>query len=233
MRRERRTASLASALATATAMMTVEQRYRRIYKPLVWLGALLPLALLLGRGFGLAGGSLGADPAEEILRSCGKTALNLLLLTLCVTPLRQLLKNPQLLRLRRLLGLFAFFYAALHFTAYVVLELQFDWPMLGEDIAKRPYITLGFVAVLLLAALAATSTRRAMRRLGRRWQTLHRAIYVAAVLGVWHYAWQVKADLREPLIYAAMLTVLLGWRLWKRRGALTSTSGSSTVPGRT
>ena len=168
-----------------------------------------------------------------MLRTLGKTALNLLLLTLAVTPLRQLLKAPQLLRLRRLLGLFAFFYAALHFAAYVVLELQFDFPMLGEDIARRPYITIGFVAVLLLAALAATSTQRAMRRLGRRWQALHRAIYPAAVLAVWHYAWQVKADLREPLIYGLVLAALLGWRLWRHRGALTSTSGSSTAPGRT
>ncbi|MCP5340288.1 MAG: sulfoxide reductase heme-binding subunit YedZ [Sinobacteraceae bacterium] len=214
--------------------MRVEQRYRLIYKPLVWLGALLPLALLLGRGFGLAGGSLGADPAEEILRTCGKTALNLLLLTLAVTPLRRLLQAPQLLRLRRLLGLFAFFYAVLHLLAYAVLELQFDWPVLGEDIVKRPYITLGFVAVLLLAALAATSTQRAMRRLGRRWQRLHWAIYPAALLGVWHFWWQVKADIRQPALYAAILTALLGWRLWwKRRAALTSTSGSSTTPGRT
>ena len=213
--------------------MTTEQRYRRVYKPLVWLGALLPLAVLLGRGFGVGGGSLGADPAEEVLRTLGKTALNLLWLTLAVTPLRQVLRAPQLLRLRRLLGLFAFFYAALHFVAYVVLELQFDFPMLGEDIARRPYITIGFVAVLLLTALAATSTQRAMRRLGRRWQRLHWAIYPAALLAAWHYWWQVKADIREPALYVLALSPLLGWRLWKRRSALTSTSGSSTVPGRT
>jgi sulfoxide reductase heme-binding subunit YedZ len=213
--------------------MSAERRYRLVYKPLVWTGALLPLAWLLARGFGIAGGSLGADPAEEILRTCGKTALNLLLVTLAVTPLRQLARAPQLLRLRRLLGLFAFFYAALHLVAYVVLELQFDWPLLGEDIAKRPYITIGFVAVLLLTALAATSTQRAMRRLGRRWQRLHWGIYPAAVLGVWHFWWQVKADVREPLLYSAILAVLLGWRLWKRRAALTSPSGSSTAPGRT
>ena len=213
--------------------MTVEQRYRRIYKPLVWFGCLLPLALLLGRGLGVAGGSLGADPAEEILRTCGKTALNLLLVTLAVTPLRQLARAPQLLRLRRLLGLFAFAYAALHLVAYVVLELQFDWPMLGEDIARRPYITIGFVAVVLLAALAATSTQRAMRALGRRWQRLHWGIYPATALGVWHYWWQVKADVREPIVYSLILALLLGWRLWRRRAALTSTSGSSTAPGRT
>lgn len=219
--------------------MNVEQRYRFVYKPVVWLLALAPLALLVARGFGV-GGSLGADPAETVLRSCGKTALNLLLITLAVTPLRELLRAPQLLRLRRLLGLFAFFYAALHFLAYVALELQFDFAMLGEDIVKRPYITIGFVAVLLLAALAATSTQRAMRRLGRRWQRLHWGIYPAAVLGVWHYWWQVKADIREPLLYSAGLALLLGWRLWRRTArrraaaaALTSTSGSSTAPERT
>lgn len=217
--------------------MTLEQRYRFAYKPAIWLLALAPLALLVARGFGL-GGSLGADPAETVLRTCGKTALNLLLITLAVTPLRTLLRAPQLLRLRRLLGLFAFFYAALHFVAYVALELQFDFAMLGEDIVKRPYITVGFVALLVLVALAATSTQRAMRRLGRRWQRLHWGIYPAAVLGVWHYWWQVKADIREPLLYSAGLALLLGWRLWRRRArqqaaAVTSTSGSSTVPERT
>ncbi len=123
--------------------MTTDQRYRRVYKPLVWLGSLLPLALLLARGFGVAGGSLGADPAEELLRTLGKTALNLLWLTLAVTPLRQLLHAPQLLRLRRLLGLFAFFYAALHFVAYLALELQFDFPMLGD---KRDEDAVGTLA---------------------------------------------------------------------------------------
>jgi len=213
--------------------MTLDQRYRLIFKPLVWVLALLPLALLFGRAFGVAGESLGADPAKEILLTCGKTALNLLLVTLAVTPLRQLLRQPQLLRLRRLLGLFAFFYAALHLTAYVTLELQFDFGQLGEDIAKRPYITIGFLALLMLLALAATSTQKAMRRLGRRWQKLHWLIYPATALGVWHYYWQVKADVREPLVYTAILAALLGWRAWKRWPALTSKSGSATAPERT
>lgn len=213
--------------------MTLERRYRLVYKPVVWALALLPLALLLGRAFGVAGGSLGADPAEQILLTCGKTALNLLLLTLAVTPLRQLLRQPQLLRLRRLLGLFAFFYAALHMVAYVTLELQFDFGQLGEDIAKRPYITIGLLALLMLLALAATSTQKSMRRLGRRWQRLHWLIYPAAALGVWHYYWQVKADVREPLVYTAILAVLLGWRIWRRWPTLTSKSGSATAPERT
>jgi len=213
--------------------MTLEQRYRLIFKPVVWVLALLPLALLGARAFGVADGSLGADPAKEILLTCGKTALNLLLVTLAVTPLRQLLRQPQLLRLRRLLGLFAFFYAVLHLTVYVTLDLQFDFGQLGEDIAKRPYITIGFLALLMLLALAATSTQKAMRRLGRRWQRLHWLIYPATALGVWHYYWQVKADVREPLVYLAILAALLGWRAWKRWPALTSKSGSATAPERT
>jgi len=213
--------------------MTIEQRFRWIYKPVIWALALLPLALLLGRAFGVAGGSLGADPAKTILLTCGKTALNLLLITLAVTPLRQLLKQPQWLRVRRLLGLFAFFYAALHFVVYVTLDLQFDFAQLGQDIVKRPYITIGFLALLMLLALAVTSTQKSMRRLGRRWQKLHWLVYPAAALGVWHYYWQVKADVREPLVYTAILAVLLGWRIWKRWPALTSRSGSATAPGRT
>jgi sulfoxide reductase heme-binding subunit YedZ len=213
--------------------VTLEQRYRRVYKPAIWFLALLPLALLLGRAFGIAGGTLGADPAKAILLTCGKTALNLLLITLAVTPLRQWLQQPQLLRLRRLLGLFAFFYAALHFVVYVTLDLQFDFAQLGADIVKRPYITIGLVALLMLLALAATSTQASMRRLGRRWQRLHWLVYPAAMLGVWHYFWQVKADVREPLLYTAILAVLLGWRLWKRRAAVTSKSVSATAPGRT
>ena len=213
--------------------MTIEQRYRRIYKPIVWVLASLPVALLLGRAFGLTDESLGADPAKTILLTCGKTALNLLLITLAITPLRQALKQPQLLRLRRLLGVFAFFYAALHFIVYVTLDLQFDFPQLGQDLVKRPYITIGFLAVLMLLSLAVTSTQKSMRRLGRRWQTLHWLVYPAAALGVWHYYWQVKADVREPLIYTALLAVLLGWRAWKRWPALTSRSGSATAPGRT
>ncbi len=213
--------------------MTLDQRYRLLFKPAVWVLALLPLALLVGRAFGVAGGSLGADPAKVILLTCGKTALNLLLVTLAVSPLRQLLKQPQLLRLRRLFGLFAFFYAALHLSVYVTLDLQFDFGQLGEDVVRRPYITIGFLALLMLLALAATSTQKSMRRLGRRWQKLHWLVYPATALGVWHYYWQVKADVREPLVYVAILAALLGWRAWKRWPALTSKSGSATAPGRT
>jgi methionine sulfoxide reductase heme-binding subunit len=212
--------------------LNVEQRYRRIYKPLIFVASLVPFALLTLGAFGLAGQDLGADPVKEILHTCGKTALNFLMLTLMVTPVKNLLRQPQLLRIRRMLGLFAFFYAVVHFTVYLVLDLELDFATLGEDIAKRPYITIGFIALLLLIPLAVTSTNKMMRRLGRRWTRLHRLVYVISILGVWHYYWQVKKDVREPLIYVAILAVLLGYRLYRRWRA-TSTSAPATAPERT
>jgi sulfoxide reductase heme-binding subunit YedZ len=217
--------------------LNVTQRYRFIYKPLVFIASLLPLAWLLCGAFGWLGASLGADPVKKLEHECGKTALNFLLLTLAVSPVRALAGLPQLLRLRRMLGLFAFFYAALHFSIYLVLDLELNWRLLGADIAKRPYITIGFTALLLMLPLALTSTNGMMRRLGRRWQTLHRLVYLIAVLGVWHFYWQVKRDVREPLIYAGMLALLLGYRYARSRlgtpPRLTSTSGSATAPERT
>jgi len=197
--------------------MTVTQRYRWIYKPLVFAACLVPLAWLTCGAFGWFGASLGADPVKELEHECGKTALNLLLLTLAVTPVRELTGQPQLLRLRRMLGLFAFLYVVLHFTIYVVLDLELNFATLGADIAKRPYITIGFGALLLLVPLAVTSTNGMMRRLGRRWQSLHRLVYLIAILGVWHFYWQVKRDVREPLIYAAILAALLGYRVVRAR----------------
>ncbi len=231
--------------------MTLTQRYRFIYKPLVFAACLLPFAWLACGAFGWFGLSLGADPVKELEHECGKTALNLLLLTLAVSPVRELTGQPQLLRLRRMLGLFAFFYVLLHFTIYLVLDLELNFATLGADIAKRPYITIGFTALLLLLPLAITSTNGMMRRLGRRWQSLHRLIYAIAVLGVWHFYWQVKRDVREPLIYAGILAILLGYRVMRarmrrrgaaapaaraaisRRAAVTSRSGSATAPERT
>ncbi|MET0293041.1 MAG: protein-methionine-sulfoxide reductase heme-binding subunit MsrQ [Steroidobacteraceae bacterium] len=190
---------------------------------------------MAGGALGLWDASLGADPVREIIHRCGKTALNLLLITLCVTPIRQLTHWNDVQRFRRMLGLFAFFYAVLHFVAYAWLDQRLDWSAIGEDILKRPYITIGLLALLLLVPLAATSTHAMMRRLKRRWQTLHYLIYPIAILGVWHFWWQVKKDIREPLIYAAILAVLLGWRLWRRvlKPRLTSKSAPATVQGRT
>lgn len=225
--------------------MNVTQRYRFIYKPLVFAACLVPLVWLACGAFGWFGESLGADPVKKLERACGKTALNLLLLTLAVTPVRNLAGLPNLVRLRRMLGVFAFFYVVVHFTVYLVLDLELNFRTLGTDIAKRPYITIGFTALLLLIPLAVTSTNGMMRRLGRRWQKLHRLVYVIAILGVWHFYWQVKRDIREPLIYAAILAVLLGYRVaCSRRQAAartgtaaradaTSRSGPATAPERT
>ena len=219
--------------------MNVDQRYRYVYKPLVFIAGLGPIVWLFMGGFGVLGQSLGPDPIKLTLHTIGKTALNFLMLTLMVTPVRQLTGWTHLLRIRRMLGLFAFSYALLHFLVYLGLDQEFDFAGVTKDIVKRPYITIGFAALLMLIPLAITSTNKMMRRLGRRWQKLHRLVYVIAILGVWHYYWQVKRDVREPLIYAAVLALLLGYRLVKAkrkataRPPVTSTSGSATTPERT
>ena len=159
---------------------------------------------------------LGVDPVARIIHGMGKTALNLLLITLAVTPLRKLLHMPDLLRLRRMLGLFAFTYALLHFTAFAWLDLGLKFRDIGAEIVKRPYITIGMLALLLLIPLAVTSTNKMMRRLGRRWQKLHRLVYVITALGLWHFYWQVKKDIREPLLYIGIFAVLMGLRLIMR-----------------
>jgi sulfoxide reductase heme-binding subunit YedZ len=187
----------------------------RIQKAVLLSVCLVPAASLVGRAFGIAGSTLGANPIEALLHGFGKWGLNFLLVTLAVTPVRQLARWPHLLRFRRLFGLTAFFYVAMHFLIWLGLDQGFYLAGVGEDIARRPYITIGFLALLLLIPLAVTSTDRMMRRLGRRWTKLHRLIYPIAILGVWHYYWQVKLDVREPLIYGAVLSVLLGWRAWE------------------
>ncbi len=176
----------------------------------VFLLCLLPAAWLVA---GALQGWLGANPIEAVIRSLGDWALRLLLLTLLATPLRRFSGWTWPLRLRRMLGLYAFFYAVLHLLAYAVLDQFFAWDAIWEDIVERPFITVGMLALLLLLPLALTSGQYAMRRLGRHWKRLHRLIYPAAVLAVLHYALMVKADLREPLIYGAILAVLLGLRL--------------------
>lgn len=189
----------------------------RIHKAVLLGVCLVPAASLAARAFGLAGSTLGANPIEALLHGFGKWGLNFLILTLAVTPVRQLAGWPYLLHFRRLLGLTAFFYVAMHFLIWFGLDQGFYLAGIGEDIVRRPYITIGFLALLMLIPLALTSTDRMMRRLGRRWTKLHRLIYPVAILGVWHYYWQVKLDIREPLIYAAILAFLLGWRAWQAR----------------
>jgi len=189
-------------------------------KTMVHILALAPLALLSWRVWQVWSeadiDALGPDPVAAIEHTLGLWALRLLLLTLAITPLRQLSGQAVLMRFRRMLGLYVFAYASLHFAAYLVLDLRGWWALVFEEIAKRPYITVGFAAWLLLVPLAVTSTRGWMRRLGRNWGRLHRVVYAVAALAVLHFWWIVKSDYREPLLYAAILAVLLGWRLWKR-----------------
>lgn len=173
----------------------------------------MPFAWLLWRGIGLTGTSLGPNPVETVLHNLGTTALNLLLLTLTVTPARRLLKQNWLIRIRRPLGLWTFFYLVLHFLTYALLDLRLAWGELYEDIVARPYITVGMTALVAMIPLAVTSTTGMQRRLGRNWSRLHRAIYPIAVLAVVHFFWQTKADLFAPLVYTALLTLLLGYRL--------------------
>jgi len=183
----------------------------KILKATGFVLCLLPAAWLGWRAYGDA---LGANPIETITRDTGVWTLRLLLITLLVTPLRRLTGWNVLQRLRRMLGLFAFFYACLHFTTYIWLDKFFAWPDMVKDVIKRPFITVGFLGFVLLLPLAATSTNKMMKRLGRRWQTLHRLAYAIPALGVLHYLWLVKADIRAPLWYGVLLSVLLGVRLW-------------------
>jgi sulfoxide reductase heme-binding subunit YedZ len=180
-------------------------------KPLLFCVCLLPL-LRAGLLF-----SDAVNPIEFITRSTGTWALVGLLVTLSITPLRQITGWNRLIQFRRMLGLFAFFYALLHFTTYIWLDQFFDVSAILKDIIKRPFITLGFATFVLLIPLAVTSTNGWMRRLKRNWGRLHRLIYLIAPLAVIHYIWLVKKDLTQPLIYAAVLLVLLGWRVLRRR----------------
>lgn len=193
---------------------------RYLAKPLLFLACLIPLARLIVLAFTEG---LGANPIEFVTRSTGTWTLVFLLITLSVTPLRRLTGYSELLRFRRMLGLFAFFYACLHFVTYIWWDQFFDWASIVKDVVKRPFITLGFTGFVLLIPLAVTSTKSMMRRLGRRWQTLHRAVYLIAVAGVVHYWWLVKKDITQPALYGFVLALLLGYRLfgWWRGHATT------------
>lgn len=199
----------------------------RILKPAIWIGALTPAAVL---GVRFLRDDLTANPIELLTNWTGYATLVLLMTTLAVTPVRRVTGWNPVVRTRRLLGLFAFFYATLHFLIYVVLDQFFWWEGIIDDVIERPYITVGFSAFVLLIPLAITSTRGWIRRLGKRWQKLHRLVYLIGALGVLHFFWKVKADTRQPLIFAAILAVLLlarilpaiRTRLASRRAALTA-----------
>jgi methionine sulfoxide reductase heme-binding subunit len=186
-------------------------------KVLVFLLCLVPAAVLAWKIFQ---NDLGANPVEFVEHWTGDWTLRFLIITLCVTPLRKLLKTPQLIRFRRMLGLFAFFYVCLHFSTWIGLDRYFNAHEMWADVIKRRFITVGFAGFVLLVPLAVTSTKGWIRRLGgKRWQMLHRGIYFAAIAGVIHYAWLVKSDEHKPLQYAAMVGALLAWRIgaWARK----------------
>ncbi|MBT9493752.1 MAG: sulfoxide reductase heme-binding subunit YedZ [Paucibacter sp.] len=190
-------------------------------KPLVFLLCLLPLAYLV---WAAISNSLGANPAEALIRSLGDWSLRALCLTLAITPLRQGLNLPALARFRRMLGLFTFFYATLHLLSYAWLDMGLVPADIAKDIAKRPFILMGFTAWALLLPLAATSFNRAIKALGaKRWQTLHKAVYAIALIAIMHFIWMRagKQNFGEPAIYGAILAALLGWRVhrfWRARG---------------
>jgi len=186
-------------------------------KIVVFLACLIPLGQLLYNAWA---GDLTPNPIEYITHFTGDWSLIFLLATLSVTPLRKIFGWNEIIKLRRMLGLFAFFYVLLHFSTYMVLDHFFDFERIVKDVYKRPYVTAGFTAFVLLIPLAATSTAAMIRKLGKRWQQLHRLVYVAAIAGVVHFYWLVKADIRRPVQYAAVLALLLGYRLialWTQR----------------
>ena len=194
-------------------MKITKEKWLSAGKSLVFLAALIPLAKLAW--LGLHDG-LGANPIEKITRTTGYWTLTFLMITLTATPLRTISGWTWPIRWRRMLGLFAFFYASLHFLTYLVLDQFFDWPAIVKDIAKRPYITLGFPAFVMLIPLAVTSTNKMVQRLGaRRWKNLHKLIYIIGIAGVVHFWWLVKKDITEPVQFAVVLTVLLGFRVVK------------------
>ncbi len=196
--------------------MNTLSQVRFVWKPLVFLLSLLPAAFVVTDVTGLTSG-LGVNAVEDIQDRFGNWGLRFVLIALAVTPLRHITGWNWLARFRRMLGLFAFFYVLLHFLAWLVLDQGLLLSAILEDILERPFITIGFAAFLLLLAMAVTSTNGMRRRLGKRWQQLHYSVYIVGILGVWHYWWQVKIDAREPAIYAAVLGILLGYRLLRHR----------------
>ena len=181
-----------------------------ILKPIAWIACLVPLARLV---FGAFTGTLGANPVERITHRTGLATLILLLVTLAITPLRRWTGMLWLIQYRRLVGLFAFFYGCLHLLTYLWLDQNFRIAAMAHDVVKRPFITMGTLSWLLMLPLALTSTQKAIRSLGKNWLRLHRLVYAAAAAGAIHFYWLVKRDKQEPLLYLAILTALLGWRL--------------------
>ena len=192
---------------------TIASRNQALFKTLLFAFLLLPALNLLWQ---FLYGDLGVNPVETLLHETGEWALRILLLTLAMSPLQKLYRSFPFINYRRMIGLYSFFYAFLHFLIYVGVDQWWDLEAIIEDIYERPYITIGFAAFVLLIPLAITSTQRMRRRMQMNWVRLHRAIYLIAILGVIHFWWLVKADVQEPLIYAGILFVLLAYRMVQR-----------------
>jgi methionine sulfoxide reductase heme-binding subunit len=211
--------------------VTQSQLVRRVLKPALFLACLGPLTWLI---YNAVRGELGANPIETITNTTGIWTLRLIAITIAITPVRWLTKWNPIINFRRMLGLFAFFYGSVHFMIYFVLDRSLMFDGLWEDIVKRPYITVGFSAFVLMIPLALTSTKGWIRRLGgHRWNLLHRLVYVSAVLGVIHYWWKVKLDVTNPMIYAAIVTLLLGARVLRWFARRQAPSAARTAPVRT
>ncbi len=198
-------------------------------KPVVFILCAIPFGQLAYNAYA---GDLGVNPIDTITRFTGSWTLIFLLACLSVTPLRRITGWNDVIKFRRMLGLFAFAYALSHFATYLVLDHFFDWQAIGKDILKRPYVTAGFTGFVIMIPLALTSTAGMIRRLGRRWQQLHRLVYLAALAGVIHFYWLVKADIRRPAQYAFVLLVLLGYRIavkWAKTNSASAARKGSTV----
>jgi methionine sulfoxide reductase heme-binding subunit len=201
-------------------------------KVVVFLVSAIPFLQL---SWGLLRNDLGINPVETLQHTTGDWTLRFLIFTLAITPLRKTFKLPELIRFRRMLGLFAFFYVVLHFVTYLGPDQSFNFSGMWDDVAKRKFVTVGFAAFLLLIPLAITSTTGWIRRLGgKRWQALHRSIYVCAILGVIHYYWLVKSDVRKPIFYGVLVGILLLWRVWdayfRGKGSAPATASTRITP---
>ena len=194
-------------------MKIAEPYFTRVFKPLLFILLLLPA---LYYAYGIWQDTLGANPLEAVIRGLGDWALRILLLTLLMSPLRRLINWAQALRLRRMLGLYAYFYVILHLLGYLWFDQFFDWEEIWFDILERPFITIGMVAVVLLTPLAITSTKGMIRRMGKNWKRLHSLVYLISILAVIHFWWMVKLDITEPAIYSGILAILLAERLYRK-----------------
>ena len=195
--------------------MTSLKIIRLYLKPIVFLICLLPIILVLTDLFEISG-TLGANPIENIQDRFGIWGLRFIVILLLISPLKKISGIIWLIQFRRMIGLFAFFYVLMHFLVWLLLEQSLLMPAIIEDVTKRPFITIGFIALLILLILASTSTSKIRRSMGKKWDKLHQSVYLASILGVWHFWWQVKKDITEPLIYAVIILILLTYRLWNK-----------------